>query len=71
MEMARLVAKQEQRLAQLEARGNEHLAELDAMIDRCNAELELKSVRRYATLGFWLIQLATIVVTFAVVRLAL
>ena len=59
METLRLEAKQEQRLAELEARVNQHLA-----------ELELKSVRRYATLGFWLIQIAMIVVTFAVVRLA-
>jgi len=58
-------------LARLEAMLEQRAAALEARIDLSVAQLELKIIRRDTTLGFWILQAATVALVFALVKLAL
>ena len=52
-----------------EAMLEQRAKELEARIDLRAAELESKMVRRSATFGFWIIQVATVLIVLAIVQL--
>ena len=56
-------------LARFDAKLEQRARELEAKIDLRTAELELKMVRRATTFGFWILQVATVLIVLAIVQL--